>query len=62
MDRQKKQFLMWTALAGVLMLSVGIHDLIFASTVHKSMFVIILGMLGGSLFLFNALMQWRKFR
>lgn len=53
---------MWITLAGILLMSVGIHDMFFAANVHKSMFVIVLGMVGGACFLLNALLQWRKYR
>lgn len=60
MDREKKQFVMWTTIAGVLFLIVGVYDVFFLTTVKKSAFMIILELVAGLSFLINALMQWRK--
>ena len=62
MDREKKQFLMWITIAGVLFMIVGVHDLFFLTTINKSEFLIILEIVAGLCFLLNALMQWRKYR
>ncbi|GJM41597.1 MAG: hypothetical protein DHS20C20_18790 [Ardenticatenaceae bacterium] len=62
MNQDRKQFLMWTAVAGILFLVVGIYDLFFLTTVNKSGFIILLEWLAGLGFLLNALLQWRKGR
>ncbi len=50
MNREKKQFLLWTSIAGILFMIVGAHDLYFLTEVDKSGFVIGLELVGGSLF------------
>lgn len=62
MNREKKQFLIWITIAGVLLMSVGIHDLLVLTTVNKSGFIIALELVAGISFLLNALLQWRKYR
>jgi hypothetical protein len=62
MNQDKKQFLIWTAVAGILFLVVGIHDLFFLTTADKSGFIILLEWVAGLAFLLNALLQWRKVR
>lgn len=62
MNREKKQYLIWTSIAGVLFLVVGVHDVYFRAAEDKSTFVIILGFVAGIGFLLNALLQWRKSR
>lgn len=62
MNQDRKQFLMWTAVAGILFLVVGIYDLFFLTTANKSGFIILLEWLAGLGFLLNALLQWRKGR
>jgi hypothetical protein len=62
MKRERKQFLIWTSIAGVLFLMVGVHDLLFLTTSNKSGYIIALELIAGILFLLNALLQWRKYR
>jgi uncharacterized membrane protein YhaH (DUF805 family) len=62
MNKERKQFLIWTAVAGILFLIVGIHDLFFLTTADKSGFIILLEWVAGLAFLLNALLQWRKVR
>lgn len=60
MNNEKKQFLIWITIAGILMMIVGVHDLLFMSTAEKSGFMIALELVAGLAFLLNALFQWRK--
>lgn len=60
MSQMKKNFLIWTSIAGSLFIIVGVHDLFFFSTSGKTGFVIALEMIGGFLFILNALIQFRK--
>lgn len=62
MNREKKQFLLWTSIAGILFMIVGAHDLYFLTEVDKSGFVIGLEVVGGVAFLLNALLGWRSSR
>ena len=62
MNQERKQFLMWTAVAGILFLGVGLYDLFFLTTANKSGFIIRLEWLAGLGCLLNALLQWRKGR
>jgi len=62
MNREKKQFLLWTSIAGILFMIVGAHDLYFLTEVDKSGFVIGLEWTAGIVFLLNALIQWRYSR
>ncbi len=60
MNRESKQFVMWTTIAGILFTLVGIYDLAFLSTIDKSGFVIALELVAGFCFLLIALLQWRN--
>ena len=62
MNQERKQFLVWTTIAGVLFLIVGGHDVFFVATNDKSGVVIALEVVAGICFLLNALLQWRKYR
>lgn len=60
MNREKKQFLLWTSIAGILFMIVGAHDLYFLTEVNKSGFIIGLELTAGIFFLLNALIHWRR--
>jgi hypothetical protein len=62
MNREKKQFLLWTSIAGILFIIVGAHDLYFLTEVDKSGFVIGLELTAGIFFVLNALIQAKKGR
>lgn len=61
MNREKKQFLIWLTIAGILFMIVGIHDLFFVTAINKSTFMIVLEIVAGLCFLLNVLIQWRRF-
>ena len=60
MNSEKRQFLIWIFIAGILFLIVGIHDLIYLSTAQKSGFMIALEFVAGGCFLLNTVLQWRR--
>jgi hypothetical protein len=59
-NRERKQFLIWTTIAGVLFVFVGLHDVFGVTAIHKSPFVIVLEFIAGMCFLLNAAVQWKK--
>lgn len=62
MNRERNNFVLWTTLAGALLLAVGTYDLWLANGNEKSGFVVILELIAGLGFLLNAALHWSKHR
>jgi hypothetical protein len=52
--------MMWTSLAGVIFLAVGVHDLLVSIPAEKSGLVVAMELAAGIGFLLNAGLYWRK--
>lgn len=60
MDKVKKQSLLWL-IAGIIFISVSIHDIFFGGAPNKSGIMIALEVIAGFCCTLNALRQWRKY-
>lgn len=60
MDSERKQFIIWMVIAGIIFIIISIHDLFFLKDFNKSNFLIGLEIVAGLLFLLNAFVQWKK--
>lgn len=62
MNQERRRLIVWTTIAGVLFMTVAVHDLYFLNSIDKSKFLIILETVAGICFLLNAGLQWKKQR
>ncbi len=60
MNKNKKQFALWSAIAGVIFIIVWLNDAILIDVVSKSTFMLALELIAGVVFLLNAFLIWKK--